>query len=171
VKAKTIDLTDIAQIQDRLRTSPSRPETRVRYVKAIEMMASEIHAMRSKGYGWNDIAAVLTESGLEVSATTLRTYLGRVASEPSPPRQGHPRRRRKSFAANIPSPVLAESRRSSTPAIRDAPARIERISKPSPAAGPPTVHARVATTSTPSPVDSETTPSWSFAVRPDTPDL
>jgi hypothetical protein len=27
-------------------------------VKAIERMASEIHAMRSKGYRWNDIAAV-----------------------------------------------------------------------------------------------------------------
>jgi hypothetical protein len=91
VKAKTIDLTDIAKIQDRLRTSPSRPKTRVRYIKAIELLASEIHAMRSNGYGWSDIAAVLTESGLEVSATTIRTYLGRVTSEPSRPRQGHPR--------------------------------------------------------------------------------
>jgi hypothetical protein len=171
VKAKTIDLTDIAQIQDRLRTSPSRPETRVRYVEAIEMMASEIHAMRSKGYSWNDIAVVLTESGLEVSATTLRTYLGRVASEPSHPRQGHPRRRRESLGPHVSSPVLAESRPSSTPAIRDAPARVERISKPSPAAGPSTVHASVATTSTPSPWDSEMTPRGSFAVRPDTPDL
>jgi hypothetical protein len=51
MKANTIDLTDIAQIQDRLPTAPSRPEMRVRYVKAIEGVASELHAMRSKGYG------------------------------------------------------------------------------------------------------------------------
>jgi len=125
--------------------------------------------MRSKGYGWNDIAAVLTESGLEVSAATLRTYLSRVASEPSHPRQGHPRRGRESLGSHVASPVLAESRPSSTPAIRDAPARIQRISKPSPAAGPSTVHASVATT--PSPVDSEMTPRGSFAVRSDTPVL
>jgi hypothetical protein len=72
MKAKTIDLTDFAVIQNRMRMAPCRPEPSVRYVKAIELMASENHAMRSKGYSWSDIAVVLTKHGVHVSAMGLR---------------------------------------------------------------------------------------------------
>jgi hypothetical protein len=126
VKAKTIDLTDIAQIQDRLRTAPSRPETRVRYVKAIEIMASEIHAMRSKGCGWSDIAVVLTENGLQVSATTLRTYFGRVAGDASRPPRRAPRRHREPVLPTAPIAATATPRPSSPPSTRGPARRPER---------------------------------------------
>jgi hypothetical protein len=171
MKAKTIDLTDIAQIQDRLRTAPSRPETNVRYIKAIEIMAAEIHAMRSKGYGWSDIAVVLTENGLHVSATTLRSYFSRVAGDVSRAPRRAPRRHHKPVPPPAPSAVIATPRPASPPSTRDAPTRTEKTSKPSLAVKPSTVAAPSTLPSTATSTDGETTPRWSFAVRPDTPNL
>ena len=77
---KTIDVSDVAELQESFRKALPRAETKVRYGKAIEMMASELYAMRSKGYGWSDIVAMLAEKGLHVTPSTLRNHLSHIKS-------------------------------------------------------------------------------------------
>ena len=87
VSTRTIELAALADLQETLRSIPPRPETKVDYAKAIKLVAPEIRGMRSRGYGWDEIARTLSERGVALSVSTIRAYLRRVggpAEEPSP---------------------------------------------------------------------------------------
>ena len=120
--AKTIDVANVAELQERFRKALPRAETKVRYGKAIEMMASELHAMRSKGYGWSDIVAMLAEKGLLVTPSTLRNHLSHIKTDAAKASRGR-RRRVEPVHANVQSPANVASNSTSAPAVRDAPGR------------------------------------------------
>jgi len=120
--AKTIDVANVAELQERFRKALPRAETKVRYGKAIEMMASELHTMRSKGYEWSDIAAMLAEKGLHVTPSTLRNHLSHFKSVAAKASRGR-RRRVEPVHANVQSPANVASNSTSAPAVRDAPGR------------------------------------------------
>ncbi|MGD0680335.1 MAG: hypothetical protein ABSC94_33585 [Polyangiaceae bacterium] len=166
--AKTIEISSVAELQERLRGAPNREETRIRYVKAIELMASDIHAMRSKGYSWNDIAAMLAEKGLQMSASTLRTYLGRTGATSTGESTRRKRRRRDNIGATIRSTVRGQSPALAVPIRGDPPVTVATTSRPT---QPSTVNVAGDAPAAPSPRDAEKVPSWSFAMRPDTPNL
>ncbi len=165
---KTIDLSAVAELQESLRQAPPRPETKVRYAKAIELMASDIRGMRARGYGWDDIAAMLAEKGLELSAKTLRTYLHRVGADGSEPSPERKRRRAEPVRATSPS----TERERSQPAARNAPDASASSSRPPRPPATPLVSKSVAATSLPpEPHVTDDVATWSFPVRPDTRDL
>jgi len=120
--AKTIDVSDVAELQERFRKALPRAETKVRYGKAIEMMASELHTMRSKGYEWSDIAAMLAEKGLHVTPSTLRNHLSHIKGDSARASRGR-RRRVEPVHANVQSPVNVASDSTSAPAGHEAPVR------------------------------------------------
>ena len=120
--AKTIDVANVAELQERFRKALPRAETKVRYGKAIEMMASDLYAMRSKGYEWSDIAAMLAEKGLHVTPSTLRNHLSHFKSVAAKASRGR-RRRVEPVHANVQSPANVASNSTSAPAVRDAPGR------------------------------------------------
>ncbi|MGA3124919.1 MAG: hypothetical protein ABSF69_29600 [Polyangiaceae bacterium] len=146
--AKTIDVSDVAELQERFRKALPRAETKVRYGKAIEMMASELYAMRSKGYGWSDIAEMLAEKGLHVTPSTLRNHLSHIKSEGAKAARGR-RQRVEPARANVQGTVKATSNGTSAPTGRDAPIPSASAS-PSPRNALSTVSAiRAPTSSTP----------------------
>ncbi len=152
--AKTIDVANVAELQERFRKAVPRAETKVRYGKAIEMMASELHTMRSKGYEWSDIAAMLAENGLHVTPSTLRNHLSHFKSVAAKASRGR-RRRVEPAHANVQNPLNVASDSTSAPPVRDAPGRDAPIASASASHSPrmpalSTVNAiRAPTSSTP----------------------
>jgi hypothetical protein len=49
--------------------------------QAIRALSPQILSLRSKGYSWTAVAAMLSDHGLPVSVAALRTYLRRVREE------------------------------------------------------------------------------------------
>jgi hypothetical protein len=49
--------------------------------QAVRALSPQIFALRSKGYSWTAVAAMLSEHGVPVSVAALRTYLRRVREE------------------------------------------------------------------------------------------
>jgi hypothetical protein len=171
-QTKTIEMSNVAELQESLRGAPARPHTKVVYAKAIELVASDIHALRSKGYEWEDITAMLSDKGLQMSVATLRTYLKRVGGD----RPGEPAHRKGSrrhrARVDFPGDTTSGHRDSSETRRADAsvlsPVTSPLPSKPaSPSATKPASASSPATT----PRTGDDVPSWSFSVRPDTPDL
>ncbi len=169
---KAIEMSDVAELQETLRSAPARPHTKVGYAKAIAIIAADIHALRSKGYEWEDIIAMLSDKGLQMSVATLRTYLKRVGGD----RPGEPAHRKGSRRprARVDLPRDMTSRHRGSPEARpgdtslQSPATSPAPSKP---ASPPVSKPASASSPATSPRSGDDVPSWSFTVRPDTPDL
>lgn len=172
VRKKTIELSAVESLQDSLRSAPARQETSVGYAKAIALMASEIHGLRAKGYGWHDITAMLGERGLRMSTSTLRTYLSRVAGEKRGPSLRRPSGRGGTVQPVSPSPSASRSMEAAKRSARDVPSAVERTSQPPKGrtSEAPSVAPSATSMDRAAPVDNEV-PAWSFPVRPDTPDL
>jgi hypothetical protein len=172
VHTKTIDLSTVAELQQSLRQAPPRPQTKVKYAEAIELMASDIHGMRSRGYGWDDIAAMLADKGMDLSVKTIRSYLYRAGGDRFDPTPRRKRRRGEPVRATSPSTGPEPSQRPSPPAARDVAGASAASSPPT----RPTVSTAVAkpvaaTSPSPGRHAAEDVPRWSFPVRPDSKDL
>ncbi len=78
----------VRQLQQSLDAVAPYEGTELSKQQAIRMLSPQILALRSKGYGWTAVAAMLSEHGVPVSVAALRTYLRRVREEAAtaPPR-------------------------------------------------------------------------------------
>lgn len=72
---------------------------------AIRVLATEIRALRDRGYTLDQIAEALGKNGLEISTPTLKNYLGRAKAKASKA----PRKRRDKPASEAPRPQSAAS--------------------------------------------------------------
>ena len=120
-----ISLSELDNIARSLDALPPRRDTSVSKQKAIALLAPELHAMRSKGYSWSEIAALLTSNGVPVSAVALQSYLwrARVADETDRPASRRKRRARVTYDSTTASP-----------AVFSAPVRVATTSRELPAA-------------------------------------
>ena len=116
-KISVSELRNIARSLDAL---PPHRDTSVSKQKAIALLAPELHAMRSKGYSWSAIAALLTSNGVPVSAVALQSYLwrARVADETVRPASRRKRRARVAHdsATALPAAFSAPVRVAARPA-------------------------------------------------------
>ena len=71
----------VIQLQQSLDEVPPCPATELSKQQMIHALAPQIVALRSKGYSWTAVAAMLSERGLPVSVAALRTYLRRIREE------------------------------------------------------------------------------------------
>jgi len=71
----------VLQLQQSLDNVAPYQETELSKQQAIRALAPQIFALRSKGYSWTAVAAMLSERGVPVSVAALRTYLRRVREE------------------------------------------------------------------------------------------
>ena len=108
--------------------------------QAIRELSPQIVTLRSKGYSWMAVAAMLSEHGVPVSVAALRTYLRRAREEavsappPSPakrPRDAH------ALARPTPSPAPTEPSSSQT---REASGSGRSVRRPSPHSRRPSRH-------------------------------
>jgi hypothetical protein len=71
----------VLQLQKSLDEVPPYQATELSKQQAIRALSPQIFALRSKGYSWTAVAAMLSERGVPVSVAALRTYLRRVREE------------------------------------------------------------------------------------------
>jgi hypothetical protein len=70
-----LNLEQVQRIRQMLQEAPPSTSKEVSRREAIRLLATDIAAMRSKGYSMAQIAAMLVENGLSVSAGVLKGYL------------------------------------------------------------------------------------------------
>ena len=75
MQPRMIRVADIERLQRTLESAPEQRVEEVTTVQAIRLLSSQIHGMQAKGYGLPAIAELLSDNGLAVTATTLKTYL------------------------------------------------------------------------------------------------
>ena len=71
----------VLQLQQSLDKVPPYKATELSKQQTIRTLSPQIFALRSKGYSWTAVAAMLSEHGVPVSVAALRTYLRRVREE------------------------------------------------------------------------------------------
>lgn len=67
-------LEEMPQVED--------PDRKVSKLEAVRMMALSIRDLQSRGYSIEKIAEILTDSGLDIAPTTLKSYLTKVKGSP-----------------------------------------------------------------------------------------
>lgn len=77
-----VPLSQTLYLQQLIDKGPARCASEVSKRRAIAILAPKLYELRSKGYGWRDVAAWLTENGLAVTVPALLRYLR--AAEPLP---------------------------------------------------------------------------------------
>ena len=71
----------VQQLQQSLCEVPPYKPTELSKQQTLRTLSPQIFALRSKGYSWTAVAALLSERGLVVSVAALRTHLRRVREE------------------------------------------------------------------------------------------
>ena len=154
----------VAPLQQSLDEIPPCPATELSKQQMIHALAPQIFALRSKGYGWTAVAAMLSERGLPVSVAALRTYLRRVRQDVANDQERHgPKRSRgaKNDATRpAPAPIIAHaaSEAGKTPPVSSAAPLSTPASAPS-------------SSPTPAATKEQRPRNPGFYVRPDTKDL
>jgi hypothetical protein len=77
-----IAISAIHQLQRQLQDAPEYTANEVSMVRAIQLLAPDIRAMKSKGYTMDQVAQMLTSSGIPIAGTTLKSYLSRFVVAP-----------------------------------------------------------------------------------------
>jgi hypothetical protein len=156
----------IRQLQESLSQVAPYEATEVSKQQAIRTLAPAILALRSKGYSWPAVAAMLSEQGVPVSVAALRTYLRRVREESASgaPRAPAKRSRESRAVANPtePAPVGTSSSQGKVALPASGP-------QPSGAALAPVVAAQRA--GSPAPKRGQEPPRSALAPRPDADDI
>jgi len=157
----------VLQLQQSLDEVPPYQATELSKQQTVRTLSPQIFALRSKGYSWTAVAAILSERGVPVSVAALRTYLRRVREEAANEKPRTKTKRLRDVSADTgqpegPSPVTPSPLQSSeTP-----PARRPRQPGAATASAVGVQHAPVPGTR------REQEPRRSaFAVRPDTDEI
>jgi hypothetical protein len=175
-----IAISAIHQLQRQLQDAPEYTANEVSMVRAIQLLAPDIRAMKTKGYTMDQIAQMLASSGIPINATTLKSYLSRFTMiPPVKPLRKHRRGATHDRAAigAIPEHNKEPTRNSSAhaTALRAATSDSPRVdSGPRPAPSPvrpavsPTVPAKGPTTTA---VENQRPRYSGFIPREDTKDI
>ncbi len=115
-----LTVADIKKLVEELEALPpvendARP---VNKSEAVKMLVQQIAALQARGYTYEMIAHILSQKGLQISAASLKTYLGRAKAAT--------KTRKK------PAKKMNTSGNASAPSAPDSPARPtgEKIGKP-----------------------------------------
>ena len=156
----------VRRLQQSLNDVAPYQATELSKQQAIRTLSPQIFALRSKGYSWVAVAAMLSEHGVPMSVAALRTYLRRVREEAAnqAPRSAAKRMRDGRAGAHPPEP----------PPIVSLPPESRQVSpasKPQPsgaaaASGVAVQHANAA-----APRREQESRRSTLAVRPDTDDI
>jgi hypothetical protein len=77
-----IAISAIHELQKQLQDAPEYTAREVSMVRAIQLLANDIHAMQAKGYTMDQVAQMLTSQGIPIAGTTLKSYLSRFVVAP-----------------------------------------------------------------------------------------
>jgi len=94
----------VRQLQQSLDEVAPYQATELSKQQAIRTLSPQIFALRSKGYSWTAVAAMLSEHGVPVSVAALRTYLRRVREEAASEAPRTPTKRLRDARTVVPQP-------------------------------------------------------------------
>jgi hypothetical protein len=157
----------VRQLQQSLDEVAPYQATELSKQQAVRALSPHILALRSKGYSWTAVAAMLSERGLPVSVAALRTYLRRVREEAANEKPRTQTKRSRDVRAEspqaqrVPPNIKSPSQTGETPPARKP---------PEPGAAPASAVAGQ-TASVPGTRREQEPRRSAFAVRPDTKDI
>ena len=149
----------VRELQEWLGELPAFEATELSKQQAIRALSPQIFALRSKGYSWAAIAAMLSERGMPVSAAALRTYLRRLHDEAPDNKARAPAKRARDLRPNASPPIAASPHDHPGETLRET----TRVQPP---AGRPSTNVSSNAPRAPTPKEQELRRSG-FAVRPD----
>lgn len=97
-KATAVNQASIEDTNTFLQSLPEKPKENLSLREAVEQMRDSVKAALAKGYTYQELAALLTEKGIKISAFTLKNYVPsgrRRSSKEQPPVKTVSRRGRK----------------------------------------------------------------------------
>jgi hypothetical protein len=157
----------VLKLQQSLDEVPPYEASELSKQQTIQKLSPHILALRSKGYSWTAVAAMLSERGLPVSVAALRTYLRRVREEAADEKpRTQAKRSRDARAESIQAQPLPANRYSPSQTAETPPAG--KPQEPGTASAPAIAGQNAPVLGTrrePEPRRS------AFAVRPDTKDI
>ncbi len=74
-KAVNVNKQSVEQAGSYLQELPEKPKENLSLREAVGQLRDQIQAALAKGYSYDDLAKMLTEKGIEISATTLKSYV------------------------------------------------------------------------------------------------
>lgn len=90
-----VETTEIDQVGALLADLPEREKTEVPLRDAIEELHDLLRASLNKGYSYDELTKILNDSGIAISASTLKRYLSIVQKKPTTRSKTKPKRTRK----------------------------------------------------------------------------
>ena len=157
----------VLKLQQSLAEVPPYQATELSKQQTVRTLSPEIFALRSKGYSWTAVAAMLSERGLPVSVAALRTYLRRVREEAARDTPRTSTKRSRDVRADTRQPE-------GLPPITPPPApsgETPAATKPPPPSGRAASAVAVQHATTPGSRREQEPRRSTFAVRPDTKDI
>jgi hypothetical protein len=111
----------VRQLQQSLDQVAPYQATELSKQQAIRTLSPQIFALRSKGYSWTAVAAMLSEHGVPVSVAALRTYLRRVREEAANEKPRTPPKRLRDARADARQPERPRPLAPSPPPVGETP--------------------------------------------------
>ncbi len=106
---------------------PEKPKESLSLKETILHMQDEIKAALAKGYSYDDIAKVLSDKGVKISALTLKNYAPSGKRQASKAKTSRPRKAKETPGeALVSEPATETKAESAEPAAESAPAKARR---------------------------------------------
>jgi hypothetical protein len=157
----------VLQLQQSLDDVPPYQATELSKQQTIRTLSPQIFALRSKGYSWTAVAAMLSERGVPVSVAALRTYLRRVREEAANEKPRTQTKRLRDVGADTRVPERAPPIMHSSSHNGETPPARKAQQPGAPPASAVAVQRAPVPATRPEPEPRRST----FAVRPDTKDI
>jgi hypothetical protein len=116
-RAASIQKHAIDQVNASLQELPEKPKDNLSLREAVSQLQDEIRAALAKGYSYEDLAAMFSEKGIDISALTLKRYVSSGRSragktKATTPRTRRPRKAKETStgAATEPTPVATAAK-------------------------------------------------------------
>lgn len=106
---------------------PEKTKENLSLKETVLHMQDEIKAALAKGYSYEDIAKMLSDKGIKISALTLKNYAPSGKRQSSKAKTSRPRKAKEtSSEASVSEPATATEAESPEPATEPAPTKTRR---------------------------------------------
>lgn len=104
-KTPNVKQTNVDQAMTFLEDLPEKPKEDLSLKEAVDRLRVSLQAALAKGYTYEDLSAMLTQKGIQISASTLKNYVpsGRRQSSGKTPRTRRPRKAQNGETASLPT--------------------------------------------------------------------
>ncbi|MBZ2750996.1 hypothetical protein P2A88_22430 [Xanthomonas perforans] len=101
---------DVQRIKDAMKSLPevTAEERNLNNQEAVSQMMEEITGLRAKGYTWEKIAEVISDHGIAIKASTLKSYARRAETTVTKPKKRSAKRSAQSSKPTI-APLVKSS--------------------------------------------------------------